>query len=158
MVSEQGDRFQHVVKPCLKYTDYLILNEVEAGACLGRNLRKADGSIDPSDVAEAAADLMEGGVRELVLIHFPEGGYALSRDVEGCYADSFSPPKSEIVSTVGAGDAFCAGALYAIHEEFPLKAILDFANASARFNLFSPTSTGGAPSLEDVRAFLKTVK
>jgi len=156
VVSEQGDRFQHVVKPCLKYTDYLIFNEVEAGACLGRDLRKADGTIDPEDVASAAAALMECGVRELVLIHFPEGGYALSKDGTGCYADSFSPPKSEIVSTVGAGDAFCAGALYAIHEGYSLRDTLDFANASARFNLFNPTSTGGAPEIGVIREFLKT--
>ena len=156
VVSEQGDRFQHVVKPCLKYTDYLIFNEVEAGACLGRDLRKADGTIDPEDVASAAAELMACGIRELVLIHFPEGGYALSKDGTGCYADSFSPPKSEIVSTVGAGDAFCAGALYAIHEGYSLRDTLDFANASARFNLFNPTSTGGAPEIGTIQEFLKT--
>lgn len=156
VVSEQGDRFQHVVKPCLKYTDYLIFNEVEAGACTGKNLRRDDGSINPLSVAAAAAELMAGGVRELVLIHFPEGGYALSKDGGSHYAASFSPPKEEIVSTVGAGDAFCAGALFAIHEGYALKDILDFANASARFNLFNPTSTGGAPEIKKIQEFLKT--
>ena len=60
-------------------------------------------------------------------------------------------PSSEIVSSVGAGDAFCAGMLYALHEGFPLPRALRLANASARFNLFSPSSTGGAPSLSSLK-------
>ena len=72
-----------------------------------------------------------------------------------CCAPSFSPSKEEIVSTVGAGDAFCAGSLYAIHEGYGLEELLAFASASARFNLFSVTSTGGAPTLETIRNYYK---
>ena len=117
VVSEEGDRYRKVVLPCLKYTDYLIINEVEAENSLGIKLRQSD-----------------------------------------CSAPSFSPDKSEIVSTVGAGDAFCAGALYAIHEGYSLEDLLDFASASARFNLFSTTSTGGAPTLETIQAFIASKK
>jgi sugar/nucleoside kinase (ribokinase family) len=63
-------------------------------------------------------------------------------------------PASQIVSSVGAGDAFCAGCLYAVHEGYSLDDLLAFANESARFNLFSATSTGGAPTLEDIRKML----
>ena len=48
-----------------------------------------------------------------------------------------------------------AGALYAIHEGYDLKGLLDFASASARFNLYSSTSTGGAPTLGEIEGFLK---
>ena len=158
VVSEEGDRYRKVILPCLKYTDYLIINEVEAENCLGVKLRKSDGSIALSDVEQAAKQLLQEGVRKLVVIHFPEGGVAAAKDGRCCSAPSFSPDKKDIVSTVGAGDAFCAGALYAIHEGYALEDLLDFASASARFNLFSSTSTGGAPTLETIQAFLKTRK
>jgi sugar/nucleoside kinase (ribokinase family) len=61
-------------------------------------------------------------------------------------------PSSQIVSAVGAGDAFCAGCLYSIHEDYTLEKMLDFANASARFNLFNATSTGGAPTLKELES------
>lgn len=44
--------------------------------------------------------------------------------------------------------------LYAQHEGMPLHDALRFANASARFNLFSATSTGGAPTLGQLTEFI----
>ncbi|MBR1575414.1 MAG: carbohydrate kinase family protein [Bacteroidales bacterium] len=158
VVSEEGDRYRQVVLPCLKYTDYLIINEVEAENSLNCQLRASDGSIRFSDVEAAARRLLDLGVHKLVVIHFPEGGVAAAKDGRCCSAPSFSPAREEILSTVGAGDAFCAGALYAIHEGFSLEDLLDFASASARFNLFNPTSTGGAPTLEAIQAFLQSRK
>ena len=155
VVSEEGDRFRKVVLPCLRYTDYLIVNEVEAGACLGINLRNETGEIMWQDVEKAAVALLEKGVKELCVIHFPEGGVAVRKDGSSCLKESRTVPSSEIVSAVGAGDAFCAGSLYAIHEDYSLDRMLEFANASARFNLFSATSTGGAPTLKDIKRYLQ---
>ncbi len=154
VVSEEGDRYRKIILPCLKYTDYLIINEVELGNCVGRPMRDADGAILEDEIKKAACELLDAGVKELVVIHYPEGGVAASKSGELLSAPSFSPAKEEIVSTVGAGDAFCAGALYAIHEGFGLEKLLKFASASARFNLFSTTSTGGAPTLETIESFM----
>lgn len=157
VVSEEGDRYRKVVLPCLKYIDYLIINEVEAENCLETPLRR-DGQPDLTAIKAAASALLGLGVGKLVVIHFPEGGVAAARNGEVCYAPSFPVDRGEIVSSVGAGDAFCAGALYAIHEGWSLREMLDFAAASARFNLFSATSTGGAPSLETILSFLNSRK
>ena len=158
VVSEESDRYQKIVLPCLKYTDYLIVNEVEAENSLGVKLRKADGSIKMSEVEDAARALLDKGVRKMVVIHFPEGGVVATKEGRCCSAPSFSPAKEDIVSTVGAGDAFCAGALYAIHEGYDLEDLLDFASACARFNLFSSTSTGGAPTIGQVKEFIASRK
>lgn len=154
VVSEESDRFRKIVLPCLKYTDYLIINEVEAGACCSDKLRDEQGNILIDKVEAAAVKLMEGGVGELCVIHFPEGGFAISKDGKPCYMPTDMLPLDQIVSSVGAGDAFCAGSLYAIHEGYDLESMLSFANACARFNLSSGTSTGGAPTLEQVKAHL----
>lgn len=154
VVSEEGNRFREVIMPCLKYMDYFIVNEVEAGACFGRELRDKDGNILLDEVKAAAHFLMEKGVKEAVAIHFPEGGFALRRSGEECFEPSFRVESKDIVSSVGAGDAFCAAMLYALHEELLLSKSLRVANAAARFNLFSATSTDGAPTIAEIEEFL----
>ena len=154
VVSEEGDRFRHVILPCLKFTDYLIINEVEAEACCGISLRTPEGEILWDEVKTAAAALIDKGIGELCVIHFPEGGVAVSAAGDSAIRRSRMISPKEIVSSVGAGDAFCAGCLYAIHEGYPLDKMLDFAIASARFNLFDATSTGGAPTLEMINEYM----
>lgn len=154
VVSEEGSRFCRVVLPCLPYTDYLIVNEVEAGACCRTELRDGGGRILPGKVAAAARQLLGMGINRLCVIHFPEGGFAMDRQGRSEYVPALTLPREQIVSAVGAGDAFCAGALYAIHERYTLRDMLIFANTCARFNLASATSTGGAPTLEQIRKFI----
>lgn len=156
VVSEEGDRFCNVILPCLPYINYLIVNEIEAGACYSQSLRDKDGGILLSEVKKAARFLMDKGVQNVCAIHFPEGGYALNNKGESFYEPSLLLPASEIISTVGAGDAFCAGMLYALHEGMNLDKALRLANTSARFNLRHATCTGGAPSLTEIIQFIKS--
>lgn len=158
VVSEEGDRFRSVILPCLRYIDYFIINEVEAGACFGASLRDEAGEPLLAKIAAAADFLLEQGVRDSVIIHFPEGGYAVRRGEEGVYVPSFRIPASEIVSSVGAGDAFCATMLYALHEDMPLAEGLRMAAAAAWFNLHNATSVGGAPTLAELQQFLQEHK
>lgn len=150
VVSEESDRLQQILRPCLPHVDYLIVNEVEAGAYCRFVLRDADGKIDLPAVARAARMLLEAGVRKRCVIHFPEGGYATETEGEAVFVPSRTCPPEKIVSTVGAGDAFCAGMLYACHEGFSLKESLILAGTSAWFNLLNATSTGGAPTLAEI--------
>ena len=156
VVSEQGDRFRSVILPCLKYMDYFILNEVEAGACVGEELRDKDGEIIVDKVVAAARFLKDNGVKQAVVIHFPEGGVAIDNHNNIHNENSFRIPASEIVSSVGAGDAFCATMLYALHEDLPMPQALRMANAAAWFNLHNATSTDGAPTLKQIEEFLST--
>jgi len=45
--------------------------------------------------------------------------------------------------------------LYALHEDMPLKEALRLANVSASFNLKNATSTGGAPTLVEIKKSIK---
>ncbi|CUQ29574.1 carbohydrate kinase family protein [Parabacteroides distasonis] len=158
VVSEESDRFRNVLLPCLPYINYLVINEVEAGSCYGVSLRGDNGEILLDQVRLVAVDLMKAGVNTLCCIHFPEGGYALHRSGEEGFCPSYKIQSNEIVSTVGAGDAFCAGVLYAAHEGLGLKDTLRFANALAHFNLLHATCCGGAPRLKEVYDFIKVNK
>ncbi len=154
VVSEQGERFRSIVTPSLKYVDYIICNEIEAGACADIELRK-DHFICKENLPKVAEYMFEQGVNQMVVIHFPEGGYAMQKDGQQVFIPAFKISQPEIKSTVGAGDAFCAGALYAIHEGLSLPEVLKMANANARFNLLSENSTGGAVVLSELLKYIE---
>ena len=115
VVSEESDRFRKIVLPSLPYIDYFIVNEVEAGACCATSLRDDQGKIELDKVKEAAKALLEKGVGKVCAIHFPEGGFVLSKTGEACFEPSMNQSGEGVVSSVGAGDAFCAGMLYGLH-------------------------------------------
>lgn len=155
MVSEAGEKFNRIIPPAMKYTDILVINEIEAGNTLGQAIRMPDNSLRCELLSKAADKFFDLGVKDLVVIHFPEGAYAAERGGKRCYQPSCAVKRSEIVGTNGAGDAFFAGLLYAIHEEMPLEDALKFGSASARFNLKAATASGGAPEKQVLLDYLK---
>lgn len=155
VVSEDSDRFAKIVSPALKYVDYCILNEIEAGKTTGFKVRDAAGKLDTVSLRHAAGALLQCGVRELVIIHFPEGGFARTRKGEDFWQSSLNLPAKYIAGTAGAGDAFCAGALYGLHEGWDLQKALLTAVCAAAASLADPTCTGGMKPLEQVLAIAK---
>lgn len=151
VVSEESDRFTRLVTPALQYVDYLILNEIEAGQTVGIVLRRDDGGLEAGRLRETAERLLNAGNSCLVVIHMPEGGYALTRDGEEIKVPSFDLPSEELKGSVGAGDAFCSGVLYGLEKEWSLKDALHLGSTLAACSLFSPTSTGGALSLKNAQ-------
>lgn len=137
VVSEASARYAEVVGPALEHIDYLILNELEAGSTTGHAIRRKNGKLDPKALKASAHKLYRDN---LVVIHMPEGAHALSRD-----GDLWVPsqPVPKIVSAVGAGDAFCAGVLYGLHEEWPLEKTLDLGHRAAAACIAHETTTGG---------------
>ena len=146
LVSENSDRYS-VVLPCLPYTDYLIINELEASKLTG---------IEPTNenLKRISEKLMELGVKEKVIIHKPDLSTALS--AEGFTAvPSFDIPKSDIVGATGAGDAFCAGSLIGIYDELSDKEILELASSVALVSLFASDATSGVVDEEQIKNFCK---
>ena len=149
LVSESSYRFNKIVSPSLKYTDYLILNEIEAGRTSGYEIREKNGGLNTQNLKKTLDALMENGESELVCIHFPEGAYAGKKGSQPLLVSSHQCPEGYIASVVGAGDAFCAGMLYGIHEEWDLEKSMRFANAMAAVCLTDMTTSGGMKSIEE---------
>ncbi len=146
LVSENSDRYSLVV-PCLEYTDYLIVNEIEASKIAG---------IEPLDenLMAIAEKLMSFGVREKVIIHKSDRAVAFSK--EGfTTVPSLDVSSEKIAGTTGAGDAFCAGALLAIYDEKSDKEILEFASSVALVSLFSKDATSGIVCEERIKEISK---
>jgi sugar/nucleoside kinase (ribokinase family) len=155
VVSEDSDRFAKVVGPALKTVDYCIINEVEAGKVTGFKLRSADGKLDTVSVRHAAGALLQQGVKELVVIHFPEGGFCRTRKGEDVWQSSLKLGPKNIAGAAGAGDAFCAGVLLGLHDEKPLQECLEMGVCVAAASLGDPTCTGGVKKLADCMALKK---
>ena len=153
-VTDAPEKFRASAVAAAPHTDLLIVNELEAGFSLNRTLRRADGSLDCAALATAPAGLLELGVRELAVIHFPEGAVAQNRAGEFRFVPSCFIERSKIAGSTGAGDAFAAGVLYAQMRGFPLRETLEIGSASSYFNLLSPTASDGAVSFETMRDHL----
>ena len=146
MVSENSDRYA-LVKPCLAYTDYLIVNEHEAGKLTG---------IEPTEdnLEKIAYALKDMGVKEKIIIHMPDRAVCLSE--EGfTKVGSYILPKDYIKGTTGAGDAFCAGSLIGIHEGWTDTEIMEFGSACAVMALGKADATSGLTNMAEIRRFCK---
>ena len=93
-------------------------------------------------------------MKKYVIIHYRDGAFGIDVDGNECEVPSF--PADKIVGTNGAGDAFCAGVLYALHEDMTLPEMLRYGSASAIFNLRSASASGGAATLAEIREYLAT--
>jgi len=155
VVSEDSDRFSSIVGPALKHVDYCILNEIEAGKTAGFKIRQADGKLDTVSVKHAAGALLQLGVKEVVVIHFPEGAFARTRKGDDFWQSSLNLPAKYIAGTAGAGDAFCAGVLYGLHEDWELSRALLTGVCAAAASLSHPTCTDGMVDLNSCLALAK---
>lgn len=155
VVSEDSDRFPTLVAPVLKFVDYCILNEIEAGKTTGFKVRTADGRLDTVALRHAAGALLQMGVRALVVIHFPEGALARNRRGDDVWQPSLKLPAKHIAGTAGAGDAFCAGVLWGLHEGWELARSLRTGVCLAAASLSDPTCTAGVKSLATSLALAK---
>jgi sugar/nucleoside kinase (ribokinase family) len=151
VVSEAGDRFKRLVPPALKYTDYCVINEIEAEQVTGIKLRDKKGALISANIPKALEAIRGFGVSGWAAIHCPEGGYGL--DQKGTYTVSpaIDLPASAIKGKVGAGDAFCAGTLYAASQNGTLEEGLELGNAAAAASLTRSGAVEGMMRVEELK-------
>lgn len=149
VVSEAGDRFRRLVCPAMRYTDYCIINELEASATTGVELRTEDGKLLKENMPEALRKMKELGVSTWAVIHCPEVGFGLDENDNLVEVPSLKLPEGWIAGTVGAGDAFCSGVLYGAWKGMDLKSAIELGTASAVCSLSQPGATEGMRSVEE---------
>lgn len=155
LVSRKGDpRYQPLVLPALRYVDYLVINELEAGEFSGLEMRDSTNTPNILHIAEAASQLLAAGVRQRVVIHCPEGAWGQMPGEQGQWVPSRQLEPDEIIGSVGAGDAFCAGFLYGCHEAWSLPQSIALAHACARASLLAANAIDGAKTLVELESSL----
>lgn len=158
VVSETGNRFKRLVCPAMKYTDYCIINEVEAAAITGIELRTEDGKLLRENFPKALKAMKELGVSTWAVIHCPEIGVGLDENDRFVEIPSLKLPDGYIKGTVGAGDAFCSGVLYAAWKGQDLSSAIELGTASAACSLSQPGATEGMRSEAEARALYNALR
>jgi sugar/nucleoside kinase (ribokinase family) len=147
VVSEDSDRFARIVLPTLRQVDYCILNEFELERTTGIAVGAGE-SVDLAALETAARCLLDAGVREWVVVHYPEGACALGRDGQLHRQGSVRLPAAKIAGTVGAGDAFAAGLLHGLHEAVEIGTALRYAVCAAASCLGDVSCSDGVLPLD----------
>ena len=156
VVSGEAGLFQEKVIPALRYCDYAIMNEFEAGSVSGLPARQENGSLNMENIIKTMEFMIRHGIKRRVIVHCPEAGFCLDAEA-GLYVEpSYHLPKGYIKGSVGAGDAFCAGCLYAIYYDKDPKWMLRYAAAAAAANLSAPDSISGMKSHEELMTIMQT--
>ena len=148
VVSEESDRFGRIVPPALKFVDYLIMNEIETARAAGIPVRDKNRRLDGVALIEAVDKLYDFGAMKLVVVHMPEGLYMRDQSRQRYARGSLTLPEGYIAGAVGAGDAFCAGMLYGLHEQWDVMESAGLATCCAAASLSAPGASEGIQSLK----------
>lgn len=127
------------VRLALPFIDVLIGNQPELMLVAGE------------DTLEAAVDkLRHRGIPMLVSKLGDQGTRVYSGEEE-----VFLPPyKVEVCTTIGAGDGFASGFLYALLEELPVEECLHYGNAAAAIVVSRLSCSEAMPTLDEVRQLM----
>lgn len=163
LVSINPQRLREVVRPCLELIDLLVINEYELGALADMPVTGDDLKTEAPKVIAAAQYIMSLGTMELLVVHYPENAIALHRpamhgEIEIVQRSSFAVPDSVVKGAVGAGDAFAAGLLYAVHENWSLDRALELAHAVAAASLRAADTVSAVESVANCLAFARQFK
>ena len=155
VVSDSSGNFEKKVIPALKYCNYVIINEIECCGIWHTEPRCADGSINKQGIRLAMEKTIAAGVRDKVIVHCKECSFSMDSNGNFTEMPSLNVPPEDIKGAVGAGDAFCAGCLYAIYNGYSDEQMLEFASAAAACSLLEANATDG---MKDRNEILKLVK
>jgi len=143
VVSEDSDRFKSIVPPALKFCNYAILNEIEAGKTVGVDARDGNDALIWKNLPVICEKMIDMGVSEYAVIHCPETGIIMDYNKNWVGMRSLNLPDGFIKGSVGAGDAFCAGTLIGIYNGLSPEETLRLAISAAAGCLSNEDGTSG---------------
>ncbi|HZZ20950.1 MAG TPA: carbohydrate kinase family protein [Opitutaceae bacterium] len=150
-VSSASPEFKDTVRAVLPEVDILFTNDFEAEQISGISLGRAH-SLQRRDAESAAQSLVELGVRQWAVVHFPEGACACSGSGEILWQASVSVPPERVLGSAGAGDALAAGILLGLHEGWTMDRALQLGSCAAASSLLHPTCSESVLPMEECLA------
>lgn len=132
-----------VARRALPWIDVVLGNEDELLLLTGE-----------SEAPQQAKAAMSRGVR-IVVCKLGANGVT-ARTQEGSW--SANPIPVNVVSTIGAGDGFAAGFLYALDRGLPLEECLQYGNAAAAVVVSRVSCSDAMPRLDEVTSLLAAGK
>ncbi len=152
MVTLAPERERELLRPCLPLLDSLVVNEIEATAVTEVETH-VGGRPDFDRAERAALRLLELGVSQLAVIHFPEGCVAAARGGRTFRHGSVQVPPEDVKSANGAGDAFASGVILGLHEGWPVERCLEAGACVAAVSLGAYSCSGGVRPIDECLAY-----
>lgn len=152
VVSEESDRFEALVPPALRYCDFCIINETEAGRICGISPTGEDGKISEKNIERILRSLREMGVSKWAVVHSRDFSFGLDEDGNFTVLPSIDIPRKDIKDTTGAGDAFASGILYSALRGDGLMDAMRFATVTATCSITAFGGTAGVGSYQEMTA------
>ncbi len=149
LVSEQSERFRNIVPLSLQFIDILFVNEFEAKMLTSIEICDDDGECSLASAYQAADAILNMGVQNWAIIHFPRGAIALNKKGTKLYQPCVNVPVEKIAGSVGAGDAFAAGVLAGVHESWTMARSLLLGVNVAAASLMDASSSEGIISWQN---------
>jgi sugar/nucleoside kinase (ribokinase family) len=140
-VWDDTGRWMNILAPCLPYIDYFVPSLPEGQALTGLD--------DPVEVAHA---LLEFGVKTVGLKMGVEGCLVISAKGQLLRLPAF---QVEAVDSTGAGDAFAAGFIAGVWQDWQLEKTARFANAVGALCVTGLGASGGVRSLSETLSFME---
>jgi len=149
MASHYTPNAIQIAESALKHTDICAINEIEAETATGIKITDENGILE-NKAGEALFKMKEMGVSTWAIIHSPSENYGLDCQSGKLYkVPSLKLPKSFIVGTVGAGDAFFSGVLYGAYQKFDIIKAIQLGTATAACSLSKNNGTDGIKPLKE---------
>lgn len=151
VVSDATADYKAKIIPALKYCNYIILNEVESSMISDLAPYDEQGNLLIDNIRKTMELMADYGVKDKIVVHCKKAGFCYDVATGNfTVVASLKIPGNEIKGSVGAGDAFCAGTLYSIYNNFTDEHTLEFASAAAASNLFAENSTDGMLTRKEI--------
>jgi len=148
LVSIDRPEYSEIVAASLPHIDYLIINQTEAA--LATQTPTSDEAFSDDDVEAMASRLLDGGIQIACIIHAREKTLWAAKGGARIWNQTDIVPAAQIISPLGAGDAFCAALLYAIHQGWEPSAALELAAKVAGASLYGNDANSAVPALSEL--------
>ena len=147
LVSNKTSHFQKIVYSALPFTDYLLLNEIEAQLLFKKSIKKYDNYLNIKLILQLTKKIFKKGLLKGLIIHNSKESVCVLKD-QTHNIKSKIIPQQKIKNAVGAGDAFCAAFIYGIHENWNIEKILKKAHAAGTAMMKIDASSGYLPDIK----------
>jgi len=138
---DSENRWLSLIRPCLAHLDYFMPSLGEAEKIAGTSVPE-----------EIAAFLHGEGVKNVIVKLGAQGVYVSPAGEKAFYLPSY---KVKVVDTTGAGDSFVAGYLTGVVRGWEPRRCAQFASGVSSFCIQTLGATEGAPTFEQVAAFVE---
>ena len=147
LASNNIPNFQKIIFSALPYTDYLLLNEIEAQLLFKKKIINSKNRLDKKLIINLSRKIFQKGLQRAFIIHSPyESLYISKKDIY--HSQSPKIQKKNIKNAVGAGDAFCAGFIFGVHEDWDIEVTLRKSHAAGSAMMKIDSSSGNLPNIK----------